>query len=96
MISTVKLAGMHNIRPAGQMWPAEAFYLARKEHICAYLACLFPIKTQFKNVKTFKFCPLNKTTKFWPAVRFELCTPEKTVCGSVVTKFEQHYLFMKL
>jgi hypothetical protein len=32
---------VHNIRPAGQMWPAEAFYLARKDHNLAYLACLF-------------------------------------------------------
>ncbi len=23
-------AGMHNIRPAGQMWPAEALHLARQ------------------------------------------------------------------
>ncbi len=25
--------GMHNIRPAGQMWPAKAFNLARKAQI---------------------------------------------------------------
>jgi len=29
---------MHNIRPAGQMWPAEAFNLARKAQIYVYLA----------------------------------------------------------
>jgi hypothetical protein len=44
------------------MWPAEAFYLARKAHNLAYLACLL-LKTSFKNEKTCKFWPLNMTTK---------------------------------
>ncbi len=35
-------AGVHNIRLAGQMWPAEAFFLACKAHNLANLACLFP------------------------------------------------------
>ncbi len=33
---------MHNIRPAGQMWPAEAFYLARKAQDFAFVAFIFP------------------------------------------------------
>jgi hypothetical protein len=33
---------MHNIQPAGQTWPAEAFYLARQAHDSANLDCLFP------------------------------------------------------
>ncbi len=41
---------MHNIRPEGQMWPTEAFYLARKAHNFAYFVCLF-IKTSFEEEK---------------------------------------------
>ena len=33
-------ADVHNIRPAGQMWPAEAFYLARKAKNFIHSACL--------------------------------------------------------
>ncbi len=33
--------GMHNIWPAGQMWPAEAFNLAREAQNFVYLACFF-------------------------------------------------------
>jgi hypothetical protein len=32
---------MHNIRPAGQMLPAEAFNLARNTTNFVYLACFF-------------------------------------------------------
>ena len=43
-------AGMHNIRPAGQMWPGEAFNLACKSNIsCIQLVCL--IETTFEWVK---------------------------------------------
>jgi hypothetical protein len=35
-------AGVHNIRPAGQIWLAEVLYLALKAHNSAYLAWLFP------------------------------------------------------
>jgi hypothetical protein len=35
---------MHNIRPAGKMWPGEAFNLARNVQNFAYLAC-FIMKT---------------------------------------------------
>jgi hypothetical protein len=34
-------AGMHIIRPAGQMWPAEAFNLTREAQNFVYLACFF-------------------------------------------------------
>ncbi len=68
-------SAMHNIRPAGQMWPAEAFYLARKAH---HFAFVFP-KNNHQKCKTCKFWPLNMTTKnFWPIMRFELCTPDLT------------------
>ncbi len=43
--------GMHNIRSAGQMWPAKAFHLARKANNFAYLACLFPKKQLLKVLK---------------------------------------------
>ncbi len=42
-------AGVHNIRPAGQMWPAEAFYMAHKAHNLAYLAWLFHKNILSKN-----------------------------------------------
>ncbi len=41
MVQSIR-PGMHNIRPAGQMWPAEAFNLARKVLNFNYLACSFP------------------------------------------------------
>ena len=34
-------AGIHNIRPAGQMWPGEAFNLARKAWNFMHSSCLF-------------------------------------------------------
>jgi len=34
-------AGMHNIQPAGQMWPAEAFNLARETPNFVYFASFF-------------------------------------------------------
>ncbi len=34
-------AGMHNIRPAGQLWPAKALNLAREDQKLVELACLF-------------------------------------------------------
>ncbi len=42
------IPGMHKIRPAGQMWPAEAFYLAHKVLKFDYLACLFPKNILYK------------------------------------------------
>ncbi len=67
---------MHNIRPAGQMWPAEAFNLARETPI--WFILLLPlIKTPFECVKTYQLWPLDMSKKFfWPAMRFELCTPD--------------------
>jgi len=38
-------AGMHNIRPTGQMWPMEAFNLAREAPNCVYFACFFDKNT---------------------------------------------------
>jgi hypothetical protein len=43
--SSFIIPGTHNIRPAGQIWPTEAFYPARKvrkAHDFANLDCLFP------------------------------------------------------
>ncbi len=56
--------GMHNIRPAGQMWPAETFDLAREALIFVYLACFF-MKTPFLSVKTCKIWPLNTSKKIF-------------------------------
>ncbi len=38
-------AGMHNIRPAGQMWPAKPCDLARKALNFVYFACFFDKNT---------------------------------------------------
>jgi len=66
---------MHNIRPAGQMWPAEAFNLARKTPKFVYFSPFFG-KTPFECVKTYHLWPLDMSKKnFGPAMRFELCTP---------------------
>ena len=45
-------AGVHNIRPAGQMWPAKAFYLARKAQNFIYSDYLLEKKPQngYKNI----------------------------------------------
>ena len=48
---------MHNIRPTGQMWPAEAFNLARRVKKFIHLACLLE-KTPSKWVRTNQFRPL--------------------------------------
>ncbi len=65
---------MHNIRPAGQMWPVEAFNLAHKPPNFVYFASFFG-KTHFTCVKTYHIWPLYMSKENWPAVRFELCTP---------------------
>jgi hypothetical protein len=58
------------------MWPAEAFNLACETPI--WFILLLPlIKTPFECVKTHQFLPLDMSKKnFWPAMRFELCTPD--------------------
>jgi len=49
---------MHKILPKGQMWPAEAFYLARKaQNFLILLVSL--IKILFEGVVTFTFWPLD-------------------------------------
>ncbi len=68
--------GMHNIWPAGKMWPAEAFDLALKTPFFVYLSCFFD-KTPFECVKTYKLWPMDMSKKFLgPPKRFELCTPD--------------------
>ncbi len=67
---------MHNIRPAGQMWPAEAFNLALKHKILFSLHVSL-IKTPFECVKTYQFWPSDASKKIiLPDMRFELCTPD--------------------
>jgi len=58
------------------MWPAEAFNLARETPNFVYFVSL--IKTPIECVKTYQLWPfdMEKKTLFWPAMRFELCTPE--------------------
>jgi len=60
-------SGMYNIWPAGQMWPVEAFNLARETPI--WFILLLPlIKTPFECVKTYQLWPLDMSKKnFGPA-----------------------------
>jgi len=53
---------MHNIRPAGQMWPVEAFNLARETPKFVYFAS-FLEKTPFECVKTYHLWPLDMSKK---------------------------------
>ena len=66
--------GMHNIRPAGQMRPAEAFYLARKVQNFVHLTCLLE-KTPLNGLKNIDFLPLDMANNFFLArLRFDLGT----------------------
>ena len=59
---------MHNIRPAGQVWPAQPKF--------SFFSLVCVIETQFEGVKPYHYWPLNiAKINFWPAMRFELCTP---------------------
>ncbi len=62
-------AGMHNIRPAGQIWPAKAFNLGREAFFLLFLKII-----QFI-FKTCNIWPLNIKKNYWHAMRLELCTP---------------------
>ena len=65
--------GMHNIWPAVQMLPEEAFYLACKAHNFIHTACLLK-KTSTEWVKPYQFLPSDNRQKFLcEAIRFELC-----------------------
>ena len=59
---SMSMPGVHNIRPAGQMWPAEAFHLDRKARNFLYLPFLLK-KTPFEWVKTYTFWPLDEAKK---------------------------------
>ncbi len=62
-------AGMHNIRPAGQMWPADASNLAQNfvHFFHENIICIC------KNLKVFA---LHHSKKFiCPSMRLELCIP---------------------
>ena len=75
------ISGMHRIRPSGQMWPAEAFYLAKKDKkIYAFnFVCLIETRYEFR--------PLASDTPnfFWPTMIFELCTPNLILMTSRVS-----------
>ena len=67
---------MHNIRPPGQMWPAEAFYLARKVQNFIRSACLLDKNTLWIGIK-YRFWPLYPICPpiFLARLRFVLWTP---------------------
>jgi len=71
--------GIHNIWPAGKMWPAEAFNLTRNPPIFAYLAYFFNKYTLWMclNISTLALRFVKK--KFGPSMRYELCTPDYTI-----------------
>jgi hypothetical protein len=68
------IVGMHNIRPAGQMWPAKAFNLARKAQNLVYFACFFH-KTSFKCKKHISLVPGTCEKKILAAQKIESWTP---------------------
>jgi len=57
---------MHNIRPAGQKWPAEAFNLVRSAKKRVLLACVLDKST----------LEMGKNISLWPLGMAELCTPD--------------------
>jgi len=54
------------------MWPAEALNLARKAPDFVYFACFFD-ETLFEVIN---FGPWICQKKIWPAMKFELYTPD--------------------
>ena len=57
--------GMHNIRPAGQLWPAKAFFWPAKPKMSSNeLGCM---EKKPEWVKTYWFWPLDMPKKFGPA-----------------------------
>ncbi len=71
------------------MWPAEAFNLARNITDFVYLACFFDKNTLW-------LLDMSKK-KFWPTVRFKLCTPAlihldalSDIHLSVINKIQEH------
>ncbi len=65
--------GMHNIRSAGQMLPAEA----------QNLDCFFH-KKSFVCVQTHKVWPLDNPKKIiWPAIELGLCIPALGIYGNL-------------
>ncbi len=59
---------MHNIRPAGQMWPTEAFSLDHEAQTFVQLACFFH--------KSIILMCKNSLKNFGPAMGFKLCSPD--------------------
>jgi len=62
---TLYKSGMHNIRPAGQMWHAEAVNLTRETPNFVYFVTFFLLKTPFECVKTYQLWPLDKSKKIF-------------------------------
>ncbi len=67
-------AGMRKIRPAGQMWPVQAFNRARKTPNFVYLACFFDKNTLWMCYNQLTLALGYVKKNLWPAMRFELCT----------------------
>ena len=68
------MPGMHNIQPAGQTWPAEDFYLARKAHDFILSAC-FLKKNTLRVGKNISISALGyEKNNLGARLRFEMCT----------------------
>jgi len=74
IISESDKASMHNIRPAGQLWPVETFNMAGTTPNFVYFACHFEKNTFLMcyKISTFALGYVKKIV--WPALRFELWT----------------------
>jgi hypothetical protein len=62
MLKSLQANDMNNIQPAGQMWPEEAFNLARKTQIL-FFSILSLVKTPFECVKTYQLWSLDMSKK---------------------------------
>ncbi len=70
---------MHNIRPAGQMWPVKTFTLAHKAQIYLYLAIFDGNTTKIgKNLTNLAHECFSNI--FWPDLKSELCIPTVEQC----------------
>ena len=78
------------------MWPADAFYLARKAQNFVYFACLLDRNTPWINENVLMSAFGHSVVIFMPAMRFELCSPgSKGLTSQFLDLDEQHLYSLK-
>ena len=92
---------MHNIKPAGQMWPAVAFELARKAQNCAQTFSFFFVKNTLSMGNTYRFGSLyilkNGPTTFCARLFLEIRTLVTWLKSTLLPRIEcfDTHIFMK-